>query len=489
MSSVGDRKASHSYVRQLQQLIDDLLASGKFQQSVYQSAAQYFSADPQQKQHLQAQEQLWQQCQAELSHATAKTEAMLIAKVQQQRELYQKACQQYQQQLQLRYEQLELLCNKILRLSEGNNQEETISRSSRLLGCLQLMAPSNGDFIATVQQKYKPFYKAVLSLRLLDHALQYQLIADPYLQQQASLRHSGAEPEQCPFRQNVQIPLLMALLLQDVGLCLPQIRQLFQGPAGEPLQQREFSPSERQQYLQLSLDAALQYLQHGMAQSPYRGHSKTERAYYQAAYQQRIQFSCRLLQAAALPGDGLGNLLKIPQVYASAVLPGRNRFNYQALPKVALILKNGARHGQYDDRLVNALLTITGIFPQGYGIVFLPKDAEGVSPDRYEFAIVNSLYPAKPEVPVCRVVSRKLQFRSNGVNCTVSVAQNLYFKTARQQLAVIAPARLKEILQKLSASADTEPARHQLPRFWHPDAYFADPKHQNLWNKSELLEN
>ena len=50
--SVGDRKASHSYVRQLQQLIDDLLASGKFQQSVYQSAAQYFSADPQQKQQL-----------------------------------------------------------------------------------------------------------------------------------------------------------------------------------------------------------------------------------------------------------------------------------------------------------------------------------------------------------------------------------------------------------------------------------------------------
>ncbi len=489
MSSVGARKASHSYVRQLQQLIDDLQANGKLQQSVYQSACQFFSDDAKQKQLVTTQELQWQQCQAELAQATPKTEAALIAKVQQQRDSYQRAHQNYQRQLQLRYEQLLQLCNKLLQLSEGNSPEETINRSSRLLGTLQLMAPSNGDFIASVQQKYKPFYKAVLSLRLLDDAIKYQLINDPYVHAQAQLRLKSGDLELCPFRQNVQIPLLMAQLLQDIGWCLPEIKQMFQGPAGEPLQQREFNQEERQHYLRLSLDVALKYLRHGMAQSPYRGHSKTERAEYQAAYQQQIQFSCRLLQTAALPGDGLGNLLKIPQVYASAVLPGRNRFNYQALPKVALILKNGARHGQYDDRLVNALLTITGIFPQGYGIVFLPKDAAGFSLEQYEFAIVNSLYPAKPEVPVCRVVSRKLQFRSSGVNCSVSVAQNLYFKPARQQLAVVAPARLKEILQKLSAGSDSDPLRYQLPRYWHPDQYFADPKHQNLWNKTEILEN
>jgi hypothetical protein len=489
VSSVGARKTGHSYVRQLQQLIDDLLANGKLQQSVYQSACQFFSEDQHQKQQLRAQEQLWQQCQAELPQATAKTEAALIAKVQQQRASFQQAHQQYQQQLQLRYEQLLQLCQKLLRLSEGSTPEETIYRSSRLLGSLQLMAPSNGDFIASVQQKYKPFYKAVLSLRLLDDALKYQLIKDPYLEEQAQQRNSELDPEQCPFRLNVQIPLLMALLMQDIGFCLPEIREGFQGPSGEPLQQRELTPTERQQYLQLSLDAALQYLQHGIAQSPYRGHSKTEKADYEAIYQQRIQFSTRLLQSAAVPGGGLGNLLKIPQVYASAVLPGRNRFNYQALPKVALILKNGAKQGQYDDQLVNVLLTMTGIFPQGYGIVFLPKDASGLSLERYEFAIVNSLYPAKPEVPICRVVSRKLQFRSVGPNCTVSVAQNLYFKPARQQLAVIPAARLKEILQKLSASADSDPLRYQLPRYWHPDQFFADPKHQNLWNKTELLEN
>ena len=480
---------TNSYVRQLQQLIHDLQANGKLQQSVYQSAAQFFSEDTQQREILQQHAAHLQQAQADLSLATAKTEATLVAKVQQLRHKEQEAQHQYQLQQQLRYEQLLLLCQKLLRLSEGQQHEDTIYRSSRLLGTLQLMSPTDGEFLATTQQKYKPFYKAVLSLRLLDHALKVGLIQDSYVLNYAKTRHSQPDPELCPFRLNVQIPLVMTILLQDIGLCLPHIKPLFQGSDGTLPHYREFSPDERQHYLALNLTAAVNYLQHGLKQPTYRGHSKSERQEYQQQYQQQLDFAIRLLHSAALPGDGIGNLLKIPQVYASAVLPGRNRYNYQALPKVALILKNGARQGHYHEPFVNALLTITGIFPQGYGIVFLPKSADGANTERYEFAIVNSLYPSQPEVPICRVVTRKLQFHSVGQNCSISIEHNLYFKLARQQLAVIEPARLREILQKLSANTDPGQVRHLLPRYWHPDHFFADPKHQNLWNKTILLAN
>ena len=116
-------------------------------------------------------------------------------------------------------------------------------------------------------------------------------------------------------------------------------------------------------------------------------------------------------------------------------------------------------------------LSITGIFPQGYGIVFLPKDASGQPLDRYEFAIVNSLYPPQPEAPICRVVTRNLHYRNNLPNSSISVAYNLYFKPARQQLSVIPPQRLHEILSKLSSDFEPGRLRRLLPRYWHPDEF------------------
>ena len=80
--------------------------------------------------------------------------------------------------------------------------------------------------------------------------------------------------------------------------------------------------------------------------------------------------------------------------------------------------KTGANQGRFDTRMADALLTITGIFPQGYGIVFLPKPQQGQPVERYEFAIVKSLYPLQPEVPICRIVTRNLQFKHVGQNCT-----------------------------------------------------------------------
>ena len=55
----------------------------------------------------------------------------------------------YEQLQQQRYAQLYLLCQQLLELTEGQNRQETILRSSRLLGTLQLMAPSEGDGMAS----------------------------------------------------------------------------------------------------------------------------------------------------------------------------------------------------------------------------------------------------------------------------------------------------------------------------------------------------
>ena len=480
-----------SYVRTLRKLIGNLLSGSKFQQSLFGQAQQFFELDVQWQQEIQALQQQYEQSQTQLRTATRKTEAALTAESQQKRQQLQLAEEKYDNRRQQRYNDLHLLCQNLLELTEGSNRAETISRSSRLLGTLQLLAPSEGDQLSTVHLKYKPFYKAVLSLRLLDHLLERQLITNQYIltkykaRQQSGLGESNSYE---PFRDDVQIPLLMAILLQDVGHYHPEALKMLQGEQ-QSTKWREFDAEERSQFLAISQQATVKFITEGIGICRYRGNSRTERDELMLREQDKQNFCITLLRMANTPGLGIGNLVRLPQVYASAVLPGRARFDYQALPKVALILKNGARAGHYDERMVDQLLTITGIFPQGYGIAYIPKEKQGFAGERYEFAIVNSLYPPTAEVPLCRAVTRNLQYRGTGQNLSISVDHNLYFKPARQKLSVMPDQRLQEILSKLTANFEPGKLRNLIPRYWHPDEFFADPKHQNLWNKSELVIN
>lgn len=483
--------AESSVAKALRKLVVMLQGSGRNQLGLMQYCQRYFHQQPQRLAELAAQQQKLQASQAALQQATRKTEAALIADAQQVRQQFQQLEAALEQERLQNHELFVMLCRQLLALTEGQSRADTIQRSSRLLGTLQLLTPQDGNISFVIQQKYKPFYKAVLALRLLDQLLDVGLLRDDYVlqKQQQRLPYGDEQAELCPFRNDVQVPLLMAVLLQELGQQQPQAQQMLQQVPGQSDAWRKFSPFERDQFIQCSQQGALDFLQHGMAMARYRGNSRTEREQFLHNEQQKLQWIVRLLKEAPEPEQGSGNLLRIPQVYASAVLPGRARFTYEAMPKVALILKNGARLGHYDERMVDQLLIMTGIFPQGFGIVFMPKDPPNGDGLKYEFAIVNSLYPPSPEVPLCRVVTRDLRYRSVGYNCSVSVDYNLYFKPARQRLRVIPTERLQDILQKLNAGFEPGQLRHLLPRSWHPAEFFTDPKQHNLWNRLEVVSN
>ena len=188
-----DPHADKSYVRQLKRLISSLLSVSKFQHSVYGQASQFFQQDTFQNATLTMLQQAWDQAQQQLRLATAKTEARLVLQAQQCQQAFVAEQNKQQQQRLNNQSQLYMLCQQFLQLTEGNNRAETILRSSKMLGTLQLLAPSEGEQIATVQQKYKPLYKATLSLRLLDHLLAQGLITNSYILQKAQQRKAAAE--------------------------------------------------------------------------------------------------------------------------------------------------------------------------------------------------------------------------------------------------------------------------------------------------------
>lgn len=377
---------------------------------------------------------------------------------------------------------------RILLLSEGATQQETLTRSAKMLGSLQLIVPDETRRWREVQFSYKPIYRAVLALRLLGHALEHNQLTDSKWQSYYSARQLNTVD--CQYRQHMQIPLIIAILLLDYGLLQASTAAILYGNTIQQLDPlRAMTNQERTEFNKVNQAARLELAQQGLQATPYQGHCKNEQLQHQQTQQSQLTLVQLLIQQMENPDSILGNIVKIPQVYSSVVLPGRNRFRYEALPKVALILKQAAKRQQLNALLVDQLLRITGIFPQGYGIAFLPKQLDISIQEKYELAIVNQLYPTSPEQPLCRVVTRYLQYRRGGNNCQISVEYNLYFKPARDKLTIMPEAKLRDILSKLSADWHPGQIRRLVPRYWQPQEFFSHPEQQNLWNQAPKIIN
>ncbi|MDX1676654.1 hypothetical protein [Arsukibacterium sp.] len=458
--------------------------------SLYEQAALWFSQAAEREQQRAEREQqvfLFKDRQAQASKGD---QALIERNLQQAVSEQERFSQQLQQEQLSRYETLRQLCSDILALSEGGSFEETNLQTAKMLGTIQLMSPTEGKNVAPSNQKSKHLYKALLSLRLLDRLLIDGDINHPYIvkRYQANAKTSAEDLYQ-PFRDDVQIPLLMAALLQDIGSCHPDAQLILKGVSGDLDEFRILENDERTELLKISYRESLNFFVQGIGIGAYHGNSKEQRDWYLQNEREKQAFVVFLLKNAIKPEQGAGNLLKIPQIYTSVVLSTKANYSYESLPKVGLVLEKGVEKGIYSPVAVAGLLKITGVFPQGYGITYIPKDSDRQDLDRYEYAIVTSLYPENPRTPVCRMVTRNLTYNVSAQGCVVSVDNNLYYPQARKKLERISEERLLEILSKLVSNFEERKSMALLPKCWHPEEYFSYSKNQNLWNKAVINQN
>ena len=459
--------------------------------SVYEQASGYFVQSIEQqelKTELEQQVFLFQNRQQQASQRDLAMVERNLQQAQFEQQTFQKARDDEAAE---RMANLKRLCNEILQLCQADTVDETNMLSAKLLGTIQLLSPTEGRQIASSNQRSKHIYKAVLALRLLDKLLADNEINNSYVQQRllASKEMSFSQTEYHPFRDDVQIPLIMAALLQDIGSCHPHAQLILKSEDGSADEFRVLDNDERIALLQISFREGLKYVSQGLGLERYTGNSREERDLHLKREAERQNFILFLLKNAVKPEHGIGNLLKIPQIYTSVVLSTKSNYSYEAIPKVALVLEKGVEKGVYSKVAVDALLAITGIFPQGYGVTYIPKDSDRQDLDRYEYAIVTGLYPADIRQPICRMVTRNLTYNVSAQGCIVSVANNLYYPPARKKLERISEERLLEILSKLVSNFEERKNMPLLPRCWHPDEYFSFIKNQNLWNKVVMHAN
>lgn len=382
-----------------------------------------------------------------------------------------------------RHHHLFVICREIIDLTEGDSFEESNRKSAQLLGTIQLISPTEGNKVTANNEYCKSLYKAVLSLRLLDRLLFDIEIPD------AHIANTLAEFPEQPFAEfdldakrrvieQIKIPLLMAVLLQDIGIYHNEAQSILIGEDSTNDPYRKLSVDERKKLLTINYKQTLSYITDGLSIPVYVGHSREERDQFVVDEQAKSQFLQQLIKSSFKSKTTIGNLLKVPQIYTSIIFSTKDSYNYKVLPKVYQVLNKNAELGACSQKAVNALYQITGMFPQGYGVIYMPQD-EGC----YEYAIVNRLYPTSPEEPLCRMATRKLTFIGYGHNIEVKKKSNLYFPHMAKKISSLSKERLNEILELLSSNYKERQKLDLLPRCWHANEFFSVKINQKLWNK------
>ena len=378
------------------------------------------------------------------------------------------------------------VCEQIVLLCEGETWESTQTSSAKVLGTLQLLFTGEGQRVIQEGQVLKPAYKSVISLRLLDKLLNDNDIKHDYINSRYQLdaRYAEKANSLTSFQKEVAMPVVMACLLQDIGLLHSDAQTLLKGEKGDLDEYRVLDKEDRLELLKQNHINTMAYLTQGLGADNYRGNSREERTEFNASETARIKFIVALLKGALQPKLGIGNLIRVPQIYASFIFSTKKSYDFFSLPKAGLLINKTAERGGVSVVAANALLSIIGHFPQGFGITYIPKNNKNQDLDRYEYAIVIGLNPVDPFVPTCRRVTRNLTFIANGPSLRIETANNLYFQTAKRKLEHMSPERLAEILSKLSSNFEERMELELIPSYWNPYAYFSYEKLQNLWKLS-----
>lgn len=338
-----------------------------------------------------------------------------------------------------------------------------------------------------INTRNKPLYRALLSLLLLDKLLQDDDIEHPYIKEYYKGVSSIFEPR---FKNNVLLPIMLVSMCSDVGHKHPKLSSFLHGENEELDPNRLLSSQDRNFLLKQNYKHVTQFLVSGLGIQKYVGNSKDERETFEKAQKHKLLFIKTLLKSMLQPKDGIGNLIKIPQVYTSVILNTKPTISTNNIPRVFQLLHKHADNGMLNGAMIEKLRIVTGDFPMGYGVAYIPRDSERSALNQYEYAIVSQLYPNKPDMPTCRSTTRNMTFHSSNLELRLSCDYNLYFPAARKKLETISKKRLNEILQKLWSNFENRPDMAQIiPTCWQPYEYFCNPKYQNLWNNVDCINN
>jgi hypothetical protein len=466
------------YTQQVKQLVNMIYPQETGYGSVFEDASHYFSLTPSLEQHIE-------DLKAQLKKIEGNKNKEVLA--EQLAKLITNSTEKLEEERLSRIERLDAVSTKIIELCEGDNWHETQQLSAKLLGTLMLLTRGPEGNFARVHMRFKPLYKAVLTLRLVDRLLEHDTIAHKYLSKyrEAASRFRGNRYWRDKWKTELGRPLITAALLQDIGLQSPAAFTILKGENGDLDEFRLLEESQRKDLLKLNYHFTLKYLSEGLGLPKYVGNNKEERDRFVQTHKEANEFLQQLVKDAFVSKTGLGEIVKIPQIYVSIVLSTKSDYSRMSLPKGYMLIEQLAKKGGLNKQLAQDFVELVGYFPQGFGITYIPMNEKGHEKDQYECAIVVGLNPANPAEPLCKVVTRNQNYITSGTQEIIPKGRNLYFPANRKKLMHVGKDRLSEIMSQLSSNFTPDALDDLVPSFWEPYDFFGFKKHQNLWAKNK----
>ena len=466
------------YTQQVKQLINMIYPQETGFGSVFEDASDYFS-------HTPILEKQVEDLKTQLSKIEGNKKRKVLAE-QLARQIKNHKEKLKEERL-ARLERLNDVSTKIIQLCEGDNWQETQQSSAKLLGTLMLLTRGPSGNFARLHMRLKPLYKAVLTLRLADRLLAHDTIANKYLSKyrEAASRFRGNRYWRDKWKIELGRPLILAALLQDIGLQSPAAQTILKGENGDLNEFRLLEDAQRKALLKLNYHYTLRYISEGLGLPDYVGNDKEERDRFVQTHKDAGEFLYQLVKDAFVSKTGLGEIVKIPQIYVSIVLSTKSDYSRKSLPKGYMLIEQLAKKDGLNKQLAQDFIELVGYFPQGFGVTYIPVNEKGQEKDQYECAIVIGLNPPNPAEPLCKVVTRNQKYISSGAQEIIPKGRNLYFPANRKKLMRMGKDRLSEIMSQLSGNFTPDAIDDLVPGLWEPFNFFSFKKHQNLWAKNK----
>lgn len=494
LRSSTNARVSLNYQEQIRVLLNKLDGRTKHKSSVFEQAETYFltindvlSKKAAIKKKIDALKKLIPTIKDERSKQSHYTSFCSL------KDEYSAVVEQQKKERLVRLNNLYNVCDQILEITQGRTFDESINKISRLLGTIQLLSPISGPSVARTNQRHKHLYRAVLALCLVNEAVRQGYRTSDYANAIIGSRKSFdpysiaiTEPEfYQEYKERLLLPVLMAAILQDIGLYHPDAKAILYGEENLLNPFRRLDNTQRDALLKINYGEGLKYIAGGIGIPAYKkDDTELSEAEFEHIEKAKLGFARLIMKSWVKPKDGVGNLLKVPQVYTSIVLATHENYQYALLPKAFAILNKHVEIGMCDKAIVDMLRKILGDFPQGYGIVYVPNNSKSASAEKYELAIVNAIYPKSPTRPNCRAATRKLKYVRNGDNFPMQEDDNLFFPEAQKQLEYLNSEKIQEIINQISGDVSNRDDR--IPNHWDPTNFFNSFETINIWTTKGL---
>lgn len=385
----------------------------------------------------------------------------------------------------LRVKRLQKVVNRVIEMCEGETYAETQLHTSKFLATLFLIDESKAKHFAQFHKRVKPLYKSALILRLMDKVITDNALAEPEIMEFSNClnRFENSQLWQKRWQQEVATPLITCALIQDIGLQHPDAELIIKGEQNTLDEFRLLEEEDRKRILKLNYQHTMDYLKYGLGALPYDGNDPLEADDFAAVQERNQVLMTSLIKDAFVPKTHIGELLKIPQIYASVIFSTKSDYSHKELPKGYMLVEQLAKKGNLNADVAKCFIDIVGYFPLGFGVCFIPTNEQGTLYSHFDYAIVNHINPKHPAEPNCRAVSRNTKFVANSYNKILPRTHNLYFAANHTKLSTIDKARIKEIASELSGTYVGDRMEQVIPSYWDPHDYFIQKEHQNLWKK------